>query len=101
VSGASPNTRGGERDNRHPNQGRDSAKDIRQGTDKTGTPAQLRRRREAAWRSEPLHDGYRDPLDRLGGEPIACWKCGAFGIADLGNGVAARAHAAGHPEVAP
>lgn len=30
-----------------------------------GIAAQLRRRREAAWRLPPLPDGLRDPLDRL------------------------------------
>jgi hypothetical protein len=29
---------------------------------------QLRRRREASWRLPPLHDGVRDPLDRLAGQ---------------------------------
>lgn len=42
---------------------REAASDV--SVDTTIIPEQLRRRREAALRCQPLHDGIRDPLDRL------------------------------------
>ncbi len=56
-------------------------------TDPQSVPTQLRRRRAAAWRCEPLVSGLRDPLDPAG-EPLtdaelASWRVAWLHLAEL------------------